>query len=174
MKRALFIGLFVIFSGIIFGPLLVTTAWHLRHGNFVKCADKQIMVPLRWYPTGESRSVLLVKLAPTIFTDQMIKAYVALSPLSKPPQTRDEINQLYEILGSLYWTKLAGDKEVVEGPIRIGAGTTEASCMHSFPQNNRNWSHDMCIVFQGAWSADFQGRNEDRETFYKVILAHPR
>ena len=34
MKRALFIGLFLIFSGIIFGPLLVTAAWHLRHGNF--------------------------------------------------------------------------------------------------------------------------------------------
>jgi hypothetical protein len=33
MKRALFIGLFLIFSGIIFGPLLVTAAWHLRHGN---------------------------------------------------------------------------------------------------------------------------------------------
>ena len=174
MKRALFIGSFLVFSGIIFGPLLVTAAWHLRHGNFVKCADKQIMVPPRWYPTVKPRSVIFVKLAPTVFTDHIIKAYIAMSAVSKPPETREETEQFYKNFGSIYWTKLARDKEVVEGPVRIGSGTTEAFCMHSFPQDNRNWAHDMCIVFQGAWSADFQGSREDRETFYKVLLAPPR
>src|SRR5258708_16251996 len=165
MRHALLVSLLTTLFGIGFGPLLVTTAWHWRYGNFVKCADKEILVPLRWYPTVELRSVSLVKLAPTIFTDHIIKAYVGLSPLSQPAETRDEIEELYKGFASTYWTKLTADRDVVEGPIRIGAGTNEAFCMQSFPRNNKNWFHDMCIVFHGTWSADFQGGEEDRKTF---------
>ena len=74
----------------------------------------------------------------------------------------------------MYWTILIGDKDVVEGPVRMGADANEAFCMQSFSLNNKTWLQDSCIVFHGTWRADFQGGKEDRETFYRVILGTGR
>lgn len=174
MKRALLIGGLFIFLGCSLGPILVTIVWHLLHGNIVMCADREISVPLRWYPSVESRSVTLVKLPISIYTAHIFRAWIYLSPLSEPPQTRAEIEEAYKNFAIVYRTQLASDGNVIQGPIRIGTAANEAFCMQSFSQNNETWFEDSCMFFQGTWRADFQGGKNDREAFYKIILGSPR
>jgi hypothetical protein len=114
--------------------------------------------------------VSLLKFAPTIFTEHIIKASIYLSPLSRSPQTKAEIEQLYEDFAKIYLTKLASDKDIVEGPTRMGTGGGEAFCMRSVSQDGKRF-HDSCIAFRGTWRADFQGEKEDRETFYRIIMS---
>src|SRR5260370_27415163 len=59
-------GLALLLSLFAFSPTVWAIAWHLRHGNSVWFAGKQMHVPLRWVGTTNYTEVNLGKLPRTI------------------------------------------------------------------------------------------------------------
>jgi len=172
IRRVLLPILCVVISGVALGPTWVTIIWHLRHGNTVACVNHRIQVPLGWYASLEPRSVTLLRFAPTVFTERIIRASIYMAPLEYQPQSRAEIEQVYENFEKAFWTKLVPADNTIEGPMRLGTGSDESFCMRSFSlKKDQSPLRESCIVFQGTWRADFSGEKEDRETFHLLVTA---
>jgi hypothetical protein len=162
-------GLLVLMLGIIF-PTLVTLAWHLRHGNMIKCRGKAVFVPLRWIADiNEANDATLTKLPLVIFskpgaTPLEGTIFVGQS-LSTPGENIDELYKRWE---RMFWNLHSDLGEVVSGPVKMGSGPREAFCMQGAdPRTAR--SSASCLILGGRWTADFWGNKKDLEEFFAII-----
>jgi hypothetical protein len=148
--------------------------WHLRHGNFIKYANSSIFVPPGWAATTTPRMVVVSKRSATIFSKPDILAMVALSPIPNPPTTESSKEDLYKSFPSVYWASdMVKDRSTIKGPIRLGPVENDATCMQSTSIDKPNLTELFCIIYRGGWKATFEGRPQELDEFYRIILSPP-
>jgi hypothetical protein len=149
--------------------------WHLRHGNFIKFDNSSIFVPPRWVATTNSRMVVVFKRSATIFSNPDILAMVALSPIPNPPTTESATEDLYKSFPSVYWASdMVKERSTVKGPIRLGHRENDATCMQSTSIGEKpNRTELFCLIHRGRLKATFEGRPQELDEFYRIILSSP-
>lgn len=146
--------------------------WHLRHGNFIKYANSSIFVPRGWTATTTSHMAVESKRSITIFSKVNVLAMVALSPIPNPPTTERAKEDLYNSFPSFYWASdMVKDRNTVKGPIRLGPGENDATCMQSTPIDKPNLTELSCLIYRGRWKATFEGRPQELDEFYHIIVS---
>jgi hypothetical protein len=162
------------FGAFVFVYPLSAFWWHLTHGNFIKFANSSIVVPPGWAATTNSRMVTIFKRSATIFNPN-IHAMVTLSPISNPPTTEKAMDDLYESFPSVFWASdMVKERSTVKGPIRLGHGESDATCMQSTPISDKlNLTELFCLTHRGRWKATFEGRPQELDEFYRIILSSP-
>jgi hypothetical protein len=63
------------------------------------------------------------------------------------------------------------ERNAVKGPFRFGQGENEAICMQSISTDKRNLIEFSCLIYGGRWRATFEGRPQESEEFYRIILS---
>jgi hypothetical protein len=153
-----------------FYPVLAACAWHLRHGFGIDCSGRTFQVPLRWTARVSHRTVAFLKTPMTIYSSEPFAAWGSAQPITNPPPTTTEREEVYRKFPDAYRTKLAADQDLVSGPIRTGTGEKLSVCMQAVPRSSQDWLRDTCIVYDDNWSADFQGKETDKQVFFSTIL----
>jgi hypothetical protein len=148
--------------------------WHLRHGNSIKYVNTSIFVPPGWTTTTTSRMAVLSKRSVTIFSKLDVLAMVAPSPIPNPPTTESTKEDLYKSFPSVYWASdMVKGRSTVKGPIRLGPDENEAICMQSTSVDKPNLTELFCLIHRGRWQATFEGRPQELDEFYRIILSPP-
>jgi hypothetical protein len=148
--------------------------WHLRHGNFIKYANSSIFVPPGWTATATSHMAVVSKRSITIFSKLDVLAMVALSPIPNPPMTDSKKEDFYNSFPSVYWASdMVKDRSTIKGPIRLGPCGNDATCMQSTSIDKPNLTELFCLIHRGEWQATFQGRPQELDEFYRIILSSP-
>lgn len=163
----------ILILGILFAPMLVTATWHLRHGSAFECAGRTFLVPLRWYPAIDNRTATISKLAFLIRPARPVSALITLSPVAVPPKTDSERESAYQAFASLYLTQMVGKAGSTRGPLRVGIGDREASCMETSPKDAGGGMSVVCLALGATWIATFDGPPNEVSTFYKIINEPP-
>ena len=127
-------------------------------------------MPLRWTALVSQRNVVFMKRPMTIYSSETFEAWGSAQPITNPPATTTGREEVYRKFPDVYRTKLAADQDLVSGPIRTGTGEKLSVCMQAVPRSSRDWLHDTCIVYDDNWSADFQGKEKDKQVFFSTIL----
>jgi len=159
---------FFVFLAISFAPILLTTWWHLTHGNSIQCASKSIYVPLRWRAKTEGRKAYISKLSWTVFSKSPAAGLISFWPVESPPKTEAEKDLFYRSFASTYWTYLASGGGETIGPLHKGSGANEAVCMETTIRKDK-WMSSSCLVFRGSWNGSFLGDPKELGTFYEII-----
>jgi hypothetical protein len=173
MKRSVLPWLLLVLIAILFGPLLLTTVWHLRHGRFVSFGDKSFKVPLGWYAHTDFRTIYISKLSPTVFSERTVSAIISLWPATNPPKNDDERDAQFRTFVTAYLAHLADKNAVTTGPILTGAGNHESACMQSSPKNAEQWTSISCLAYGASWFATFYGEEKDANVFHAIIDGTP-
>jgi hypothetical protein len=168
MKRAL-LSAFALFLVVgIFSPALMPPLWHLRHGNEVEYKGILVPVPRNWYPSVESRRLDISQPPLTVFSLWGApSAWSFLEPVSgSRPASVEENYRSFETYYRAYRVNPGND---VKGPLRLGRGDGEASCMKQSPIRGDGHTTVSCLLFAGTWMAEFVGRTSEAEDFLQVI-----
>jgi hypothetical protein len=164
----------LVYIAVVFLYPLSAFWWHLRHGNFLKYANSSIFVPPGWTATTTSHMAFLYKRSVTIFSKLDILAMVALSPIPNPPTTESTKEDYYKSFPSVYWASdMVKDRSIIKGPIRLGPSENDATCMQSTSVDKPNLTEVFCLIHRGAWKATFEGRPQELDEFYRIILSPP-
>jgi hypothetical protein len=127
-------------------------------------------VPLRWTARVSERSVVFLKTPMTIYSSETFEAWGSAGPITNPPATIAGREEAYRKFPDVYRTKLAAHQDVVSGPIRTGTGEKLSVCMQAVPKSSKDWLRSTCIVYDDNWSADFQGKEKEKQVFFSTIL----
>ena len=151
-----------------FSPAIMPLSWHLRHGDVIEYQGKLVPVPQGWYPKVESRHLDISKPPFLIFSvDRPPPAWSVLEPLS---DTRPlSVEETYRSFETYYRAYGVSPRNTVTGPLRIGRGESEASCMKQSPIQGAEHTNVSCLLFAGTWRAEFVGRTNEVEKFFQVI-----
>ena len=99
---------------------------------------------------------------------------VALSPIPNPPMTDSKKEDFYNSFPSVYWASdMVKDRSTIKGPIRLGPCGNDATCMQSTSIDKPNLTELFCLIHRGEWQATFQGRPQELDEFYRIILSSP-
>ena len=159
--------------GIAFAPTLVTAAWHLTHKKQIHAGGRTFLVPARWYPSIDYRTVTLAKFYPILRPEKPVSAVITLSPFLALPQTDAKRQSGCQSFASFFLAHMTNDAGATRGPIRAGTENLEACCMETAFKNKHNGISADCLAIGGSWTATFQGPPEELATFYKVITQLP-
>lgn len=157
----------LVFLAASFGPVLVTTSWHLRHGNSIVTGGRIFHVPLGWYAKAEGNHITISKFSSTVYSKHLARAFIFFSPVQLPPKTEPEKELAYQSFSSVYWTYLAGGLGETKGPIRRGIGGNEQICMETTVVKDK-WVAVSCLSYRGTWDADFYGEPSQLDSFYRI------
>lgn len=159
---------------ITFSPAISTALWRVSHRGEIQYQGVRLHVPFGWSARVGPAAAHLEKHPTTVFSHSPLLAWAALAPISKPPRSRDELEQFYGNFEALYSTKLhAEDREIELEPIRIGSGNNEAFCEQSVLKDRPDWFRTTCLIWRGTWRASFEGAQREREQFFAGVLALP-
>jgi hypothetical protein len=106
----------------------------------------------------------------TIYSSEPFAAWGSAQPITNPPPTTTEREEVYRKFPDAYRTKLAAVQDLVSGLIRTGAGEKLSVCMQAVPKLSKGWLRSTCLVYDDKWSADFQGKEKDKQVFFSTIL----
>ena len=167
IRRASLAALALIGVLLTFAPVLVTLFWHLRHGSALQYRGRTIRVPRRWIARAEPQGLTLSKLPLTVFSLDRFSGAIDLSLLAgRRSVTLDEVYLSWE---RALRTLAAEMDEDVTGPVRTGTGPVETICMKFSSTHLKAAARASCLLFQGTWSAEFIGDEEDIDTFFQVV-----
>jgi hypothetical protein len=166
MKRTLLAVLLLVIG--VFSPALIPLLWHFRHGDVVEYKGKLVPVPRNWYPSVEFQRLDISQPPLTVFfLWGPAPAWSFLEPLSGPrPTSVEEGYRSFETYYRAYRVTPGND---VTGPLRMGHGDGEASCMKQSPIRGDGSTTVSCLLFAGTWMAEFVGRTNAAEDFLQII-----
>jgi hypothetical protein len=162
-----------VFLGILFAPTLVTVAWHLCRRNPIECAGQGFLVPLRWYPSIDNRTLTISMLSLIIRPNRPVSALITLSPAAIPPKTDLERESAYRSFVAMYWTQMANPTGRIRGPIRLGTKDRQAYCLETTFENAERGMSVACLALGATWIASYDGPPKKVDTFYKIITLAP-
>jgi hypothetical protein len=160
------VNLAIAFAMLLVSPGLVMLGWHAIHGSTIESRGKKVRVPFGWIASPNvDMSVFLTRLPPTVF--QLYGDYSYMSVGRKFTRRDETPEQSYESWEKTYWT-FALDRAIIAGPTRSGSGAREIICMQSTYLREPKRASASCLLLQGTWHADFQGREADLATFFEI------
>lgn len=167
-KKRIILGLWCVFLALmVFGPPILTLAWHVRNGRHVSFEGKKISVPLSWTADvtseGISKGVRLTRLPSNILLPER-EGLISLHPLDDPKVESQE--QELKTWSEVYFLGHSRSLGRVSGPTRIGPADKGIFCIQEFSGNNAAAS---CLLSGPKWNADFFGTKKDLESFFAII-----
>jgi hypothetical protein len=163
------------YGALVFLYPLSVISWHITHAWKLHQVHRQFhFCTPDWVATATPRIVVVTKRSITIFSSPDILAMAALSPIPNPPTTESAKEDLYKSFPSAYWaSEIVTERSTIKGPIRLGHGENDALCMQSTSIDKPDLTKLFCIINWGRWKATFEGRPQERDGFYRIILSQP-
>jgi len=151
----------------IVSPGIYTLGWHLLHGHTVETRGQKVFVPLAWVAeTNGLRDIEMMKYSPTILGGIKFEGSIDVRRNFLAPH--ETVEYFYATSEIIYW-EFAPHGAAVTGPTRIGSGQAETLCMASSYAKEPDLASASCVVQQGLWTVDLDGKKKDLAAFRKVV-----
>lgn len=168
VKRAVLLVTAISLVLAVFSPAVMPLLWHLRYGYALEYRDKIVLVPGGWYPRTQFRGLDISKPALTVFSlGSPPPAWSFLSPLSVAPSR--SVEETYRSFETYYRAYRATSDNAVTGPLRMGHGNAEATCMEQSSIQDGKYTIASCLLFGGTWQAEFVGETSEVQNFLRVV-----
>lgn len=163
LRAVLLLAAFLIlaFCAAFFLPKIISTLWHLRHGDSITFHRWRIPVPRGWYAVTRDDYLIIQKMtrfydgedAPTISPGILSPA----KPID-PERLKQASIQMISKKGYIFQE---------ERPLQIG--TDPGYCLHFTADKDHKNIRISCDLLSAHLSVDYFGQGSETQTFYSVV-----